>query len=160
MEDISSSVLSPARSSSVLSRSSQAPSELYSPTRQRARDRDRDRVRSGRIKKSMRKSSISTTAEIPEHELPDKLDDVERESEMRRYEEMQKEKKFFPRADEWHEDESRLFEILYMRQYSPLMPSFWDMDFKGIPIPDILLQTSLLDQPVIYSVSGNEFVGG
>ena len=89
----------------------------------------------------------------------DRVGDAERELELVRYEEMIEEKSLFPQADKWAADEARLFEILFMRQYSPLMPSFWDIDFKGIPIPDILFQTSDVDRPVIYSRSGNDFHG-
>ncbi|KAM0282688.1 hypothetical protein ACHAQH_002885 [Verticillium albo-atrum] len=70
---------------------------------------------------------------------------------------MADEKKFFPGSAAWADDELRLFEILYMRQYNPLLPRKWDMDFRGIPIPGVLFSTSDDEKPVIYSQSANDF---
>jgi hypothetical protein len=76
-----------------------------------------------------------------------------------RFDEMMKEKELFPGSDSWAEDELRLFQILFMRQFSPLLPSHWGIDFRGIPVPDILFATSRVDEPIIYSSSGNDFKG-
>ncbi|ROT39441.1 hypothetical protein SODALDRAFT_310937 [Sodiomyces alkalinus F11] len=67
------------------------------------------------------------------------------------------EKRLFPASRTWADDELRLFEILYMRGYSPLLPKNWDMDFRGIPMPDILFATAEIHQPIISSRSGNNF---
>ncbi|KAM0321689.1 hypothetical protein ACHAQA_009928 [Verticillium albo-atrum] len=70
---------------------------------------------------------------------------------------MAEEKKLFPGSTAWAEDELHLFEILYMRQYSPLLPRQWDMNFRGIPIPGVLFSTSDIEKPVIFSQSDNDF---
>jgi hypothetical protein len=83
------------------------------------------------------------------------LDDDERDREVMRYEEMMEEKKLFPGSENWTEGEERLFQKLFMRQYSPLLPLHWGMDFRGIPVPDILFATSDEDEPVVYAHAPN-----
>ncbi|KAK2032378.1 hypothetical protein LX32DRAFT_196561 [Colletotrichum zoysiae] len=107
-----------------------------------------DRILSGRVKKTPRKVA---------RRKEDVLSEKEKDEERRQLDEMDDERKLFPGSDNWAEDENRLFRILYMRQYSPLLPSHWDMDFRGIPIPDILFASSDAHPPVINSRSGNDF---
>ncbi|TQN67506.1 hypothetical protein CSHISOI_07937 [Colletotrichum shisoi] len=107
-----------------------------------------DRILSGRVKKTSRK--IATRKD-------DVLSEKEKEEERRQLEEMDEERKLFPGSDAWAEDELRLFKILYMRQYCPLLPSHWGMDFRGIPIPDILFASSDAHPPLINSQSGTDF---
>ncbi|KAK2046511.1 hypothetical protein LZ31DRAFT_552196 [Colletotrichum somersetense] len=107
-----------------------------------------DRILSGRVKKTPRKVA---------RRKEDVLSEKEKDEERRQLDEMDEERKLFPGSDNWAEDEHRLFRILYMRQYSPLLPSHWDMDFRGIPIPDILFASSDAHPPVINSRSGNDF---
>ncbi|EFQ27711.1 hypothetical protein CGRA01v4_02884 [Colletotrichum graminicola] len=107
-----------------------------------------DRILSGRVKKTPRKVA---------RRKEDVLSEKEKEEERRQLDEMDEERKLFPGSDNWAEDEHRLFRILYMRQYCPLLPSHWDMDFRGIPIPDILFASSDAHPPVINSRSGNDF---
>lgn len=117
-----------------------------------------DRVISGRVQKH---GYNSPKLMEPDSSLLDesssRLDDVEREMEADRFEEMMEEKKLFPGSDSWAPDEERLFQVLFMRQYSPLMPPHWSVDFRGIPLPDILFATSEVDLPVVYSQSGRDF---
>ncbi|OHW94092.1 hypothetical protein CSPAE12_07303 [Colletotrichum incanum] len=107
-----------------------------------------DRILSGRVKKTPRKVA---------RRKEDVLSEKEKEEERRQLDEMDEERKLFPGSDNWAEDELRLFKVLYMRQYSPLLPSHWDMDFRGIPIPDILFASSDAHPPIINSRSGNDF---
>ncbi|KAK0382468.1 hypothetical protein CLIM01_00125 [Colletotrichum limetticola] len=107
-----------------------------------------DKILSGRVKKTPRK--VSKRKE-------DVLSEKEKDEERRQLDEMDEERKLFPGSDDWTDEENRLFQILYMRQYSPLLPSHWDMDFRGIPIPDVLFASSDAHPPVINSRSGNDF---
>ncbi|KAL0944344.1 uncharacterized protein CTRU02_202231 [Colletotrichum truncatum] len=107
-----------------------------------------DKVLSGRIKKTPRKTLLRKE---------DVLSTKEKEEEFRQLEEMNAERKLFPGSDNWADDEVRLFKILFMRQYSPLLPADWQISFRGIPIPDILFASSVAHPPVINSRSGNEF---
>lgn len=119
-----------------------------------------DRVISGRVQKHGYASPKLLDHESSLFdESSSRLDDVEREMESERYEEMMEEKKLFPGSDEWAADEKRLFEVLFMRQYSPIMPPHWKVDFRGIPLPDILFATSEVDLPVVYSQSKRDFRG-
>lgn len=72
---------------------------------------------------------------------------------------MQDEKQLFPGSSSWAEDEVKLFEILFMREYWPLLPSKWSVDFHGIPVPEVLFASSEVQDPVIFSQSGNDFKG-
>ncbi|SPN97678.1 uncharacterized protein DNG_01191 [Cephalotrichum gorgonifer] len=115
-----------------------------------------DRVAGGRITKHESPRPSHADSSYLE-EGSSRLDDVEREMEADRYEEMMEEKKLFPGSEEWSPDEERLFQLLFMRQYIPLMPPHWSVDFRGIPLPKILFATSEVDRAVIYSQSERDF---
>ncbi|PKS09055.1 hypothetical protein jhhlp_003668 [Lomentospora prolificans] len=126
-----------------------------SSTRQTS-SRKLDRVLAGRIQKQRGVSSPLVESLEDYDEGSSKLDEVELELEADRYEEMMQEKALFPGSDDWAPDEEELFRILFMRQYSPLLPSHWGLDFRGIPVPDILFATSEVDEPVVYSSSNQD----
>ncbi|KAI5463807.1 hypothetical protein BGZ63DRAFT_353390 [Mariannaea sp. PMI_226] len=67
--------------------------------------------------------------------------------------EMEEEKSQYPGAGNWAPDEERLFEILYLRQDLPMLPSTWDCDFRGVPMPEAMFQTSEEFAPIIYAHS-------
>ena len=117
-----------------------------------------DRVISGRIKKHDSPNPSEVDSSLLE-EGSSRLDEAEKELEADRYEEMMEERKLFPGSDAWAADEERLFQLLFMRQYSPLMPPHWNVDFRGIPLPDILFATSEVDRPVVYSRLEQDFRG-
>ncbi|KAI1014737.1 hypothetical protein LB503_003792 [Fusarium chuoi] len=71
---------------------------------------------------------------------------------------MKLEKERYPGASTWAPAEERLFEILYMRQDLPMLPTTWDVDLRGVPISDIVFQTSDEFPPIIYAHS-NDFRG-
>lgn len=66
---------------------------------------------------------------------------------------MKLEKERYPGASSWAPAEERLFEILYMRQDLPMLPTTWDVDLRGVPISDIVFQTSDDFPPIIYAHS-------
>ncbi|KAG5773219.1 hypothetical protein H9Q69_005269 [Fusarium xylarioides] len=66
---------------------------------------------------------------------------------------MKLEKERYPWASTWAPAEERLFEILYMRQDLPMLPTTWDVDLRGVPISDIVFQTSDDFPPIIYAHS-------
>ncbi|KAF4496010.1 hypothetical protein FAGAP_7843 [Fusarium agapanthi] len=66
---------------------------------------------------------------------------------------MKLEKERYPGASTWAPAEERLFEILYMRQDLPMLPTTWDVDLRGVPISDIVFQTSDDFPPIIYAHS-------
>ncbi|KAF5625226.1 hypothetical protein F52700_9129 [Fusarium sp. NRRL 52700] len=66
---------------------------------------------------------------------------------------MRLEKERYPGASSWAPAEERLFEILYMRQDLPMLPTTWDIDLQGVPISDIVFQTSDESPPIIYAHS-------
>ncbi|KAM0375172.1 hypothetical protein ACHAPZ_007058 [Fusarium culmorum] len=66
-------------------------------------------------------------------------------------EEMKLEKKRYPSASTWAPAEERLFEILFMRQDLPMLPPTWDVDLRGIPISDVVFETSEDYPPIIYA---------
>lgn len=68
-------------------------------------------------------------------------------------EEMTREKQRYPGASEWAPAEERLFEILYMRQDLPMLPSTWDVDLRGVPISDMIFKTSDEFRPIVYAHS-------
>ncbi|KAI8309856.1 hypothetical protein K4K61_001325 [Colletotrichum sp. SAR11_59] len=107
-----------------------------------------DRVLSGRVKKSTHRTPLRKE---------DVLSEKEKGEEQRQLKEMIEEVKLFPRSDSWADDEFKLFKILFMRQYSPLLPGDWQMSFRGIPIPDILFASSVAHPPIINTRSGNDF---
>ncbi|KAF6837067.1 hypothetical protein CMUS01_05172 [Colletotrichum musicola] len=107
-----------------------------------------ERVLSGRIRKTPRQVAARRG---------DVLSEKEKEAVRRQLDEMNEEKKLFPGSENWAEDELNLFRILYMRQYSPLLPSHWQTDFLGQPIPDILFASSEAHPPIIYSRSNEDY---
>ncbi|KAF4952178.1 hypothetical protein FGADI_6974 [Fusarium gaditjirri] len=66
---------------------------------------------------------------------------------------MKLEKERYPGASSWAPAEERLFEILYMRQDLPMLPTTWDVDLRGVPLSDIVFQTSDDFPPIIYAHS-------
>ncbi|TEA21796.1 hypothetical protein C8034_v005436 [Colletotrichum sidae] len=106
-----------------------------------------DKVLAGRISKTPQKPAAK------KFELSKK----EEQAVQKHLDDMNAEKKLFPGSDNWADDEVRLFKILYMRQYSPLLPSDWSMDFLGHPIPEILLASSVDNPPTINSRSDNNY---
>ncbi|KAL6914118.1 hypothetical protein FSHL1_011791 [Fusarium sambucinum] len=66
-------------------------------------------------------------------------------------EEMKLEKERYPGAKSWAPAEERLFEILFMRQDLPMLPTTWDIDLRGIPISDVVFQTSEDYPPIVYA---------
>ncbi|KAK7397955.1 hypothetical protein QQX98_012672 [Neonectria punicea] len=68
-------------------------------------------------------------------------------------EQMEQEKTRFPGASGWAPAEVRLFEILYMRQDLPMLPRTWNIDFSGVPISDVVFETSEEFPPIIYAHS-------
>ncbi|KAF4464951.1 hypothetical protein FALBO_8218 [Fusarium albosuccineum] len=65
--------------------------------------------------------------------------------------EMKQEKERYPGASSWAPAEERLFEILFMRQDLPMLPTTWDVDLRGVPISDAIFQTSDEFPPIIYA---------
>ncbi|KAF4964033.1 hypothetical protein FZEAL_10894, partial [Fusarium zealandicum] len=68
-------------------------------------------------------------------------------------EEMKHEKERYPGASSWAPAEERLFEILFMRQDLPMLPSTWDVDLRGVPISDVIFKTSDDFPPIVYAHS-------
>jgi hypothetical protein len=131
------------------------PGTLRTPTR-------RTNVLGGRIQKARKKLPENRFASPPEKvvaHLNQRLDDDEQDLGLKRLAEMEKEKALYPDAHKWSAEEERLFEVLFMRGYSPLLPSYWGLDFSGIPIPDLLFQTTEDVSPVIYAHSTSQFHG-
>ncbi|KAH7160941.1 hypothetical protein EDB81DRAFT_783595 [Dactylonectria macrodidyma] len=73
-------------------------------------------------------------------------------------EEMELEKTRYPGASGWAAAEEHLFEVLYLRQDLPMLPTTWDIDFSGVPMSDIIFQTSEKFPPIIYA-HGKDFRG-
>ncbi|KAH7150115.1 hypothetical protein B0J13DRAFT_283972 [Dactylonectria estremocensis] len=73
-------------------------------------------------------------------------------------EEMEQEKTRYPGASGWAAAEEHLFEVLYLRQDLPMLPKTWDIDFSGVPMSDIVFQTSGKFPPIIYA-HGKDFRG-
>ncbi|KAI8679572.1 hypothetical protein NCS57_00235500 [Fusarium keratoplasticum] len=67
--------------------------------------------------------------------------------------EMKQEKERYPGASGWAPAEERLFEILFMRQDLPMLPSTWDVDLRGVPLSDVIFKTSDDFPPIIYAHS-------
>ena len=77
-------------------------------------------------------------------------------------ERMEMAKELYPGSRNWAKDEERLFEILYLRQDLPMLPSHWTLDFRGFPIPENIFETSDEYPPIIYAHSkdgSKEFSG-
>lgn len=70
-------------------------------------------------------------------------------------ERMEIDKARYPGAKNWATQEERLFEILYLRQDLPMLPSHWNVDFRGFPLPENIFDTSEEYPPIIYSHSKN-----
>ncbi|KAH7375776.1 hypothetical protein B0T11DRAFT_323757 [Plectosphaerella cucumerina] len=70
---------------------------------------------------------------------------------------MHQERALVPGSQEWADDEEKVFRILFLREFNPLLPRHWSMDFRGIPIPSQLFSQTDGCQPVIYSRAGNDF---
>ncbi|KAF4994456.1 hypothetical protein FGRMN_5786 [Fusarium graminum] len=70
-------------------------------------------------------------------------------------EEMKLEKERYPGASSWAPAEERLFEILFMRQDLPMLPTTWDVDLRGVPISDVVFKTTEEFPPIIYAHSKN-----
>ncbi|KAF4126540.1 hypothetical protein GMORB2_0276 [Geosmithia morbida] len=68
-------------------------------------------------------------------------------------ERMEKAKELYPGSKDWAHDEARLFEILYLRQDLPMLPSHWNIDFRGFPIPENIFATSDEFAPIVYAHS-------
>lgn len=69
------------------------------------------------------------------------------------------EKALYPAASTWAAAEERLFEILFLRQCLPLLPSHWAMDFRGLPMPGSVFRKLDDYPPVVYPHSPREFRG-
>lgn len=69
------------------------------------------------------------------------------------FDSMQNEKSKFKGAQHWAAEEERLFEILFLRNYLPILPSHWEIDLQGVPLPEYIFSTSLENPPVIYAHS-------
>jgi hypothetical protein len=82
---------------------------------------------------------------------PRTSEDFENSFQMNLAEEMEEEKLRYPGASSWAPDEERLFEILYLRQDLPMLPLTWDYDLSGVPISDVIFQTSEQFPPIIYA---------
>lgn len=77
------------------------------------------------------------------------------EEELTLAERMEKAKQLYPGSKNWAKDEERLFEILYLRQDLPMLPSHWTIDFRGFPIPEDIFETSEEHKPIVYAHSKN-----
>lgn len=74
--------------------------------------------------------------------------------------ELEEEKRSYPGASTWAEEEEQLFEILFKRGDIPLVPAHWDVDFRGIPVVESIFSTTDDMPPIIYSRSiDKEFQG-
>lgn len=77
-------------------------------------------------------------------------------------EQMEEAKEMYPGSKDWAKDEERLFEILYLRQDIPILPSHWNVDFRGFPIPEEIFKTSKDYPPRVYAhlkTSAKEYLG-
>lgn len=86
----------------------------------------------------------------------------EPEPEMSLSERMETAKELYPGSRDWAKDEERLFEILFLRQDLPMLPSHWNVDFRGFPIPENIFETSDEHPAIIYAHSkdgSKEFSG-
>lgn len=79
------------------------------------------------------------------------IDEANEELDLSLSEKMDIAKQRYPGAKEWAKDEERLFEILYLRQDLPILPSHWKFDFRGFPLPENIFETSEEHPPIIYS---------
>jgi hypothetical protein len=103
--------------------------------------------------------SFPATSPVGQYASPNNLQEANFESLSDAMVRMDQEKALVPGSQEWAEDEEKVFRILFLREYSPLLPRQWSMDFRGIPIPPQLFSETDECQPVIYSRAGNDFKG-
>lgn len=121
------------------------------------------------------KSSLNSTTRLPQHDGADDDEDTHRLSTSpisfhdaqlsflsndeesigfdNMEEEMKLEKERYPGASSWAPAEERLFEILFMRQDLPMLPTTWDVDLRGVPISDVVFKTTDEFPPIIYAHS-------
>lgn len=126
---------------------SPSPSDNETPRAPRTRSRDEES-----LQETPRKPVDVDLGEL-------KKGDEESTAEMDSWQQMEIEKGMYPGASTWARDEERLFEILFLRQDLPLLPSHWDVDFRGVPISVATFQTSNESPPVVYAHSKKEFQG-
>ncbi|KHN97056.1 uncharacterized protein MAM_05165 [Metarhizium album ARSEF 1941] len=67
--------------------------------------------------------------------------------------ELEEEKRSYPGASTWAEEEEKLFELLFQRAHIPLLPAHWHVDFRGIPVVDSIFSPSDEVPSIIYSRS-------
>ncbi|EFY92661.1 hypothetical protein J3458_001787 [Metarhizium acridum] len=67
--------------------------------------------------------------------------------------ELEEEKRSYPGASTWADEEERLFEILFQRADIPLLPAHWHVDFRGIPVVDSIFSAGDGVPSIIYSRS-------
>ncbi|KPA38858.1 hypothetical protein FLAG1_08296 [Fusarium langsethiae] len=118
-----------------------------SPLRPKTRPSQRDQVDNEKDTHEM--SSFNNYTQLSF--LPYESKDEESTHRDNMEEEMELEKKRYPGASSWAPAEERLFEILFMRQDLPMLPTTWDVDLRGIPISDVVFQTSEDYPPIIYA---------
>ncbi|TWU72734.1 hypothetical protein ED733_001088 [Metarhizium rileyi] len=70
--------------------------------------------------------------------------------------ELEEEKRSYPGASTWAEEEERLFEILFQRADIPLLPAHWHVDFRGIPVVDTIFSAGDEVPSIIYSRSNRK----
>lgn len=74
--------------------------------------------------------------------------------------ELEQEKRSYPGASTWADEEEKLFEILFQRADIPLLPAHWHVDFRGIPVVDSIFSAGDGVPSIIYSRSmKKEFQG-
>ncbi|EFY98209.1 hypothetical protein X797_005104 [Metarhizium robertsii] len=67
--------------------------------------------------------------------------------------ELEQEKRSYPGASTWADEEEKLFEILFQRADIPLLPAHWHVDFRGIPVVDSIFSAGDGVPSIIYSRS-------
>ncbi|CAM1511626.1 Fc.00g091390.m01.CDS01 [Cosmosporella sp. VM-42] len=110
----------------------------------------------GHLSGKMAKVKISP--KTPRDRQLEKLSTEEDESfhEMDLFQQMEEEKIRYPGASGWAAAEERLFEILFLRQDLPMLPSNWDVDFRTVPISEVVFETSD-EYPAIIYAHGKDF---
>jgi hypothetical protein len=74
-------------------------------------------------------------------------------------EQMEAEKQMYPGASTWAKPEEELFEALFLRQDRALLPSHWNLDFRGMPMSAHIFETSHESPPLVYTHSDKDFHG-
>ena len=72
---------------------------------------------------------------------------------------MQIEKERYPGAFSWAEAEERLFEVLFLREEVPILPSHWNVDFLGVPMSESVFASSTDELSSVYAKSEVDFAG-